>query len=267
MDEIDAEPPHAGGGSPRRPRGRRRNAQMLHTFRTNVIEGLVGRPVASLRSKKKCCGGASTTPRMIPTGCTCRGPSRPRWPADLAAHRRVLNRAAAPRSVWRGAERDAWRLQRRPEYDENGGRLFPQRWIDWRAVVSRCAGRASDRGAVRGVPSAEGPPPRVGALVPGWPPPGPAPPSSPPSSRLQRSRENPGCHMRGPWSKFASLWAASPTISAAATGGGPESHSCGDWTRIRPHAAGGPSPSSFSLPGGLVSMAVILAADTRAGAD
>ncbi len=150
-----------------------------------------------------------------------------------------------------------------------GGKLPPRAWIDWRAVVSRCGGRVSDRGAVRGVPSAA---PAVAAGRPGSLPAALAPLDEdhvPGAVPVVPAAVAPDCSgaaktqdatCGGPGPSLPPLGgAASPTISAAATGGGP-SPSCAPLDPDQPHSDGGPSPSSFSLPGGLVSMAVILAA-------
>ena len=50
-------------------------------------------------------------------------------------------------------------------------KLPPRAWIDWRAVVSRCGGRVSDRGAVRGGPTVAPPEAagRPGAIPAGLP--------------------------------------------------------------------------------------------------
>ena len=85
-------------------------------------------------------------------------PRRGRGRLDLGG----LQRGLDPRAVayWRSLKIVCTERRSTP----GGGKLPPRAWIDWRAVVSRCGGRVSDRGAVRGVPSAA---PAVAAGRPG----------------------------------------------------------------------------------------------------
>ena len=102
-------------------------------------------------------------------------------------------------AFWRGLR--IIRVERRST--PGGGKLPPRAWIDWRAVVSRCGGRVSDRGAVRGGPARQRWP--RGGRVPSRPPRPLRGPRQVPSRRTSRLPQaivaegrNPGCHLWGP---------------------------------------------------------------------
>ncbi len=148
-----------------------------------------------------------------------------------------------------------------------GGKLPPRAWIDWRAVVSRCGGRVSDRGAVRGGPTvateAAG---RPGAIPAGLPtledvPAGSVPTAlDPVAADCTPAAETHNATSGGPSPSSPQIDPACATAASAhSTNGGP-SPSFAQTGENQDATNGGPSPSSFSLHGGLVSMEVILAA-------
>ena len=190
----------------------------------------------------------------------------PTWPGSIwvdCGHASICAAVA----YWRATE--IIRTERRST--PGGGELPPRAWIDWRAVVSRCGGRVSDRGAVRGGPSAA---PAVAAGRPG--------PSRPPCLRWTRTTV-PGAVPPGLASAVGDCNGGGEIHDATSGGPGPSSPPLGakaepvefpphlppgalvqvarSWTETRPTPMGAlVQVRSNPLHGGLVSMAVILAA-------